>query len=208
MNTHSQISAGLAKLGIFLRTSDWRQSGKLGLTATQKQVLVHLSHRGPARISSVAEAIGVRQPTATEALTPLVRKGLVERKPDPLDARARILRLTEDGRAAVDELVAWPDALVKAIESLDHSERATLLRALTTIVQRLQTSGEIPIQKMCVGCRFFRPHAHAGAKPHHCDFVDAAFGDAELRLECGEHEPASAARADSNFDLFRARELQ
>ncbi|MCY1144320.1 hypothetical protein OWR29_40535 [Actinoplanes sp. Pm04-4] len=45
---------------------------------------------------------------------------------------------------------------------------------------------------MCLTCRFFVPEAHpeSPGHPHHCNFVDAAFGDAELRVTCPDHETA------------------
>ena len=54
-------------------------------------------------------------------------------------------------------------------------------------------------------CTHFRPHAHADAAcPHHCTFVDAAFGDANLRLDCGDHEPAPAEAAAALWRRFAA----
>jgi hypothetical protein len=48
---------------------------------------------------------------------------------------------------------------------------------------------------MCVTCACFQPHRHAeAAAPHHCDFVDAAFGDAALRIDCVDHEETTEAR--------------
>lgn len=205
MEHADQIAAGLARLSLFQRTRDWRRSERLGLTATQTQILVHLANRGPMRVTAVADGIGVRQPTATDAVRALVRKGLVERHPDPADARATLLHLTTAGRKTLRDLEEWPDAMVDAVESLDEDERAAMLRSLTTIVRKLQAGNQIPVQRMCVGCKYFRPRRHDGAKPHHCNFVDAPFGDAELRLDCGEYESAPEAQAAANFRRFRAR---
>ena len=207
MDHRNQIAAGLSKLGMFLRTRDWRRAEQCGLTATQTRVLACLVQRGPMRISHLADEIGVRQPTASDSARALLRKNLIERRVDPEDARASLIHLTDPGRATARALDQSPDVLLDAIESLDDVERAIMLRALTTLVRRLQTENKIPVQRMCVGCKFFRPNVHAGAKPHHCDFVDAAFGDADLRLDCGEHEPAPATRAEANFQRFRAREF-
>jgi hypothetical protein len=56
---------------------------------------------------------------------------------------------------------------------------------------------------MCISCRFFKPNAHANPKkPHHCDFVNAAFGDASLRLECDDHEAATAEQMARAWEGF------
>ena len=48
------------------------------------------------------------------------------------------------------------------------------------------------MSRMCLDCRFFRPDVHDDpARPHHCAFVDAPFGDAQLRIDCADHQPAA-----------------
>jgi hypothetical protein len=77
---------------------------------------------------------------------------------------------------------------------------------LLKTVRALQVRGRIPVSQMCVTCRFFRPDAHAGAlRPHHCALVDAPFGDAQIRLDCPEHQPAPAEMAERAWAAFTAR---
>ena len=191
MSTNTHIATGLARIGTFLRSEGWRQGEACGVTPTQAQILAYLTARGPARVTAVAEEIAVTQPTASDAVTTLVRKALIERKPDPEDARATRLHPTLAGRRLAEDLSLWPDALLGAIDTLDPDERAVFLRGLTKMIRDLQVRGAIPVQRMCATCRFFRPNVHDDpAAPHHCAFVDAAFGDASLRLDCGEHDPA------------------
>jgi hypothetical protein len=41
---------------------------------------------------------------------------------------------------------------------------------------------------MCATCVFFRPDVHDDPeRPHHCAFVDAPFGDRQLRLDCDDY---------------------
>lgn len=203
MTTQTHIATGLAKIGLFLRAASWRQADAAALSPTQAQILVHLTQRGPVRITALAEALGVTQPTASDAAGALVRKGHVERHPDPDDARASLLRATASGRYAAAETAVWPDALLGAIDSLGADERAVFLKALVKMIRELQVRGAIPVQRMCATCRFFRPNVHDDpAAPHHCAFVDAAFGDASLRLDCGEHEPADASETDALWRRF------
>jgi hypothetical protein len=59
------------------------------------------------------------------------------------------------------------------------------------MIRSLQERQAIPAARMCVTCRFFDPYAHPESdRPHHCRFVDAPFGDAELRVDCLDHDPA------------------
>lgn len=46
--------------------------------------------------------------------------------------------------------------------------------------------------RMCVTCTDFRPDVNDDpVRPHHCAFVDAAFGDGETRVDCADFVPVS-----------------
>src|SRR3546814_5048392 len=94
----STILTGLSLVGMLLRSEGWRQAEATGLTPTQAQILAHLAARGPARIGVIATEIAVTQPTASDAVAALVRKGYVEKLPDPDDARAARLHPTDSGK--------------------------------------------------------------------------------------------------------------
>jgi DNA-binding MarR family transcriptional regulator len=60
----------------------------------------HLVAR-PLTIGALAERLGVSQQAASKSVADLERRGYVERAPDPDDARARLVGLTERGRAVI-----------------------------------------------------------------------------------------------------------
>jgi len=203
MSTSHHIISGLARIGIFLRSQDWKKAEQTDLTATQSQILSQLASRGPARVGSIAEGLAVAQPTATTAIGTLVRKGLIEKRADPEDARAAQLHLTRSGVRKARAISGWPEALTAAVDELDDSERAGFLRSLTSVIRSLQRQQVIPVQRMCATCVHFRPNVHDDPNtPHHCDFVNAAFGDAQLRLDCGDHESLSEPRAVAVWQRF------
>jgi DNA-binding MarR family transcriptional regulator len=57
---------------------------------------------GPRTIGSLAERLGVTQQAASKSVADLERRGYVTREPDPDDARARRVALTDRGHAAID----------------------------------------------------------------------------------------------------------
>ena len=119
MSAKPHIITGLAKVGTFLRSAQWQQADSASLTPTQAQIVVYVARRGAARIAALAEELGVTQPTASDAAAALVRKGHIERRPDPSDGRASLLYPTAQGRRAADALAVWPDALLSAVDALD-----------------------------------------------------------------------------------------
>jgi DNA-binding MarR family transcriptional regulator len=202
-----KLVTGLAKLGIAMRHHAWDRAGRRGLNPTQGQVLVLLRAAGGQglRVTELADRLAVATATVSDSVAALARKGLVTKQRDPADARAVAVFLTVTGQAEAEEAAGWPDVLLEAVCTLDGAEQAVIYRALLKTVRALQLRGRIPVSQMCVTCRFFRPYAHAGApQPHHCALVDAPFGDAQIRLECPEHQAAPVAVAERTWAAFTA----
>jgi DNA-binding MarR family transcriptional regulator len=72
--------------------------------------------------------------TMTNRVDRLAARGYVERYPDPADRRGVIVRLTREGKAAVDdafeELLAAENALIADLPDRDQTRLAGLLRSL------------------------------------------------------------------------------
>lgn len=204
-----RLAAGLSRLSVALRAGQWRLAEAHGLTPTQAQALALLAVRGapdrPAlRVSDIAAELAITRPTTSDAIAALERKGLIRREPDPRDARATGLVLTEAGRHAARDAGDWPVALLDVAADLPPSEQEALLRLVTKLIRGLQLRGAIAPARLCVTCRFFRPYAHPAdaSAPHHCAFVDAPFGDRHLRLDCPEQDPLPAAEAEVVWTRF------
>jgi DNA-binding MarR family transcriptional regulator len=201
-----RVTIGLAKIGIALKQQAWAEAGGRGLTPTQGQVLALLrANPDGLRLRALAEQLGVTAATASDSVTALHRKGLVAKKPTAGDGRGVAVVLTSTGIREAAAAAAWPDFLLEAVDELSIAEQATFLRALVAMIRTLQEKGRIPVARMCVSCRFFQPFRHDNpARPHHCAFVDAPFGDGELRLDCPDHNTAPVDQAAHNWEVFRA----
>jgi len=141
--------------------------------------------------------------SASQAVSILVRKGLVAKGPVDGDGRGRLVTLTPRGRREAGRALGWGEAVHAAIDTLGAAEQAALLRALVKVIRALQEAGRIAPSRMCLTCRYFRPHVHADPlRPHHCAFVDAAFGDRDLRVDCPDHAPAAHRDASSAWRTF------
>ena len=200
-----RVTIGLAKIGMALKQQAWAEAGGRGLTPTQGQVLALLraNPRG-LRLGALAEQLGVTAATTSDSVTSLHRKGLVTKEPTAADGRGVVVLLTPTGSREAAAAAAWPDFLLEAVGELSTAEQATFLRALVAMIRTLQEKRRIPVARMCVSCRFFRPLVHNDpVRPHHCAFVDAPFGDGELRLDCSDHSAASADQAAQNWQVFR-----
>jgi DNA-binding MarR family transcriptional regulator len=206
--SHAALT-GLAKLGLVLRQHAWQEREQSGLTPTQGQILALVRARGreSVSLSDLARGLGVTAATASDAVSTLARKGLVAKVHAADDRRRLAVRLTAAGERLAERSGLWPDFLLETVEALAPDEQAAFLRGLTKMIHSLQERGRIPVARMCVSCRYFQPNVHPDPeRPHHCAFVDAPFGDRELRLDCADHDvlpPAEAATVWAAFDQPR-----
>lgn len=100
---------GLIKLSSRLvALSDGELHRRHGITGRDYELLHHLSAAPEGqRVTDLASVIDDSSSCITHRVNRLVRAGLVEKAPDPDDRRARLIRLTEDGRQLLSD--AAPD---------------------------------------------------------------------------------------------------
>jgi DNA-binding MarR family transcriptional regulator len=71
------------------------------LSLTAVAALGSLDRGGPQRVTTMAVAEGVSQPSMTQLVQRLEQRGLVMRTSDPSDGRVALVSLTDEGRAAL-----------------------------------------------------------------------------------------------------------
>jgi len=89
----------------------------VGLTNGQFSLLMSLNRPEPPPMGPVASLLAMDQTTLTAALKPLQRKGLVDIVPNPRDRRGRLLRLTDDGRAVLQQALPIWESTHAALET-------------------------------------------------------------------------------------------
>jgi DNA-binding MarR family transcriptional regulator len=100
------------------------------LSLAALSTLSNVERNGPRRLTDLAVAEGVAQPSMTTLVSNLERAGYVERRPDPTDGRAILVRATVRGsRLMAQRRRAGTEAMGELIEQLDDPERAALLAA-------------------------------------------------------------------------------
>jgi DNA-binding MarR family transcriptional regulator len=100
-------------------------------------LLAILAREEAVPMSALVAELGVEKSTLTRQIDAVVRLGLVERRPDPQDARARQVALTEPGRVQLTEL--RESAIAQWRERLSRWDPADV-RQLTILLRRLAES--------------------------------------------------------------------
>ncbi|MBN8870996.1 MAG: winged helix-turn-helix transcriptional regulator [Solirubrobacterales bacterium] len=185
-----RIADALERVGQALRVQLWDAAKEQSLTPTQLQVLLRLATDPPRlrRVGALAEQLDVTHPTISDAVGALRRKGLVDRE---TESRRSPLILTIEGREVAGALAGWQDRTIDQLSELPSEDKEVTLRTLLSLIAGLQREGAITVARMCSTCRFFERDAHPGETPHHCGLLDIPLADADLRVDCPEHQPAA-----------------
>jgi DNA-binding MarR family transcriptional regulator len=100
------------------------------MVRARRNLLDAVRRNEPATLNTVAADVGRGAPAVSRSVDALVRAGLVERTADPGNRRRLAMRLTEEGRGALQSggLAAGP--LTRRLERLAPSELRAVERAL------------------------------------------------------------------------------
>ena len=95
------------------------------------------------RLTDLASRLGVTKQAAGQLVDELVEMGMLERAPDPADARAKLVRFTRRGKAGILDGIAVLKELEAELEELVGASRMrTLHDVLTAIVRDADGSSE------------------------------------------------------------------
>jgi DNA-binding MarR family transcriptional regulator len=93
----------------------------------------------PITLTELADRIGVTKQAAAKLVDEGVAKDLVHRTDSPVDGRAKLLTLTDRGRAAMDTAMRLGDEIEHRLRDESGPDLAAARRALTTLIR--QTGG-------------------------------------------------------------------
>lgn len=109
-----------------------------GLSWATALPLLVLSNRGAdARQGVLADELGLEGPSLVRIVEMLVKEGLITRREDSHDRRARLLNLTESGQARLREVEAVIEQTRNRFLDVDADDLAVTVRTLAKIEQSL-----------------------------------------------------------------------
>ncbi|MFS4092119.1 MarR family winged helix-turn-helix transcriptional regulator [Streptomyces sp. AF1A] len=118
------------------------------MSFTAASTLARLEREGPLRLTALAAAEGVTQPSMTQLAQRLERQGLVTRLSDDIDARVTLVAISDAGREVLAERRRARDArLTDLVAALPHEDQRALGEAMRTVlplVQRMLMAGTEP----------------------------------------------------------------
>jgi len=103
-NPRREFAFLLNDVARLLRTLADQRARQFGMTRAQWAVLVRLEHAEGLKQSELAELLDLQPITLTRLVDRLCANGLIERRADPNDRRAKRLYLTAQARPLMDRL--------------------------------------------------------------------------------------------------------
>lgn len=145
MNKKQQLPRFRFGLQFSLLARQWRRAiekrlEESGLTDATWAPLVHLSAAGDGITQKdLASLVGIDGSTLVRLLDILSDKGLIERRTDKMDRRAKQLFLTLAGRTAVAEVRSQLNAAeAELLKGIGDEDIVTVVNVMTRIAARLE----------------------------------------------------------------------
>ena len=126
-----EILFTISDVGRLLRTYADQKARRHGMTRAQWAVLLRLERREGLKQSDLAEDLDIQPITLTRLVDRLCDNGLIERRPDPNDRRAKRLYLTAAARPLLDRIAAQVEELAETVlAGLDTNAVGVMLTQL------------------------------------------------------------------------------
>jgi DNA-binding MarR family transcriptional regulator len=130
-----QLLLALMTIGRRMRS---RASDASGLDPSTAFVLHHVAENAPVRVSELARCTRLDSSTVSRHVRHLEEAGYLARSGDPDDRRASRLRLTDKGRARLEEAMRAKAALLdRAIADWPPEDRERLAALATRLVESI-----------------------------------------------------------------------
>ncbi|GAB3297000.1 MarR family winged helix-turn-helix transcriptional regulator [Parasphingorhabdus pacifica] len=113
------------------------------LTLPQFRMLVLLVERGPLKLATIAELLGVNPSTVTRMVDRLVASSMVDRQANPVSRRETVVTLTSTGTEVVQQVTERRrEEIAGIVTRMSTASRQDLVEALTAFTE---AGGEPPV---------------------------------------------------------------
>ncbi len=122
-----------------LRTYADYKASQFGMTRAQWAVLVRVDRSEGLNQSELAEVLDLQPITLTRLLDKLCDSGLIERRPDPTDRRAKRLYLTAAARPLLERLsVLGEETVAGAVAGVERKSVEQMVSELGVVKENLR----------------------------------------------------------------------
>ena len=135
------FTAELLRLARLYRREVDRRIAEHGLSEARAIPVLHIARSGGMRQGALAEELGMEGPSLVRLLDQLCLAGLVERRDDPTDRRAKTLHVTDAGRdlaAKLERLLE--DVRANLLGGVSDADLAATVRTFSALKAAVETT--------------------------------------------------------------------
>jgi DNA-binding MarR family transcriptional regulator len=187
--TESKIVVTLERISQAFRVLLWEESKEFSLSPIQIQILIflHFHSEEKRKVGYLAKEFNLTKPTISDSVKLLELKKFVLKTVSGTDGRSYTLQLTPEGEKIVQKTMSFSSAIELPVQLLSAQQKEVILSGLLQVIHQLQQAGIISLQRMCFSCRHYGQQEGG----HYCHLMGKPLKDAELRIDCPEHEVAA-----------------
>ena len=187
-NIEGKIVVALERISEAFRVLLWQEGKENALTPLQLQLLIFLKFHAPekCKVNYLAREFNVTKATISETVRILTKKELIYKETDPADTRSYSIYLTEKGKKIAAKSSSFANILEKPIHSYSEKQKEVLFQSLLDLIEKLNRTGVVTVQRMCFSCRFYE----AGSTHDYCKLLKKQLHKKDIRVDCAEHEIA------------------
>ena len=139
LRNNRELAFSINDVARLLRTYADQSAARYGMTRAKWAVLARLDRFEGLKQAELAEMLDLQPISLTRLLDGLAENGLIERRPDPDDRRAKRLYLTADARPLLERLTELGEDLMEtALAGLSPDDVKGLLAHLATLKENLR----------------------------------------------------------------------
>jgi MarR family transcriptional regulator for hemolysin len=128
-------------VGRLLRTYADQQARQFGMTRAQWAVLARLEYAEGLKQSELAELLDLQPITLTRLVDRLCANGLIERRADPADRRAKRLYLTAQARPLMNRLADLGESIMtRVLDGFDAAKLEQMTADLSGVRDNLRAA--------------------------------------------------------------------
>lgn len=139
LHPNREIAFLINDVGRMIRTYADQEVRRFGMTRAQWAVLSRLERSEGLKQTELAEILDLQPITLTRLIDRLCENGMIERRADPKDRRAKRLFLTPAAKPLMDRLDTLGDELMaKVLDGVEPAETERMLRHLDGVRENLR----------------------------------------------------------------------
>lgn len=119
-----------------------------GLSMPQFGILMQLHYRGNCAVGDIGERFDITNAAASQLVDKLVQSGLIQRKEDPSDRRAKLLNLTDKGNKLIQQGIEgryrWVDKLAVKLTIEERAKVDEAIQIMTRVARELEAESVQP----------------------------------------------------------------